>query len=65
MFKEIHINMIYIDFNKTDNYYEFIDGAGGKTIIPTSSVILVDDESGYISIKLTASRKTIGLLKKE
>lgn len=57
--------MIYIDFNKTDNYYEFIDGAGGKTIIPTSSVILVDDESGYISIKLTASRKTIGLLKKE
>lgn len=35
-----------------------------EVLMPASSVILVDDESGFISIKTTASRKTIGLLKK-
>lgn len=35
-----------------------------EVLMPASSVILVDDESGFISIKTTASRKTIGLLRK-
>ena len=34
------------------------------TLLPTNSTILLDDESGFISIKNTASRKTIGLIKK-
>ena len=34
------------------------------TLLPTKSTILVDDESGYISIKNTGSRKTIGLIQK-
>lgn len=33
------------------------------TLLPTNSTILVDDNSGFISIKNTASRKTIGLIK--
>lgn len=34
------------------------------TILPANSTILVDDESGFISIKNTGSRKTIGLIRK-
>lgn len=34
------------------------------TLLPTKSTILVDDESGFISIKNTGSRKTIGLIQK-
>ena len=34
------------------------------TLLPTNSTILVDDESGFISIKNTGSRKTIGLIQK-
>lgn len=48
---------------KTDSYYEFVGENGEKLIIPSTSVILVDDESGMKSIKSTASRATLGLLK--
>ena len=34
------------------------------TLLPANSTILVDDESGFISIKNTGSRKTIGLIQK-
>lgn len=34
------------------------------TLLPTKSTILVDDNSGFISIKNVASRKTIGLIRK-
>lgn len=33
-------------------------------ILPTDKTILVDDNSNLISIKNTASRKTIGLIQK-
>ena len=49
---------------KTDAYYLFEGDNGLKLIMPHDSVILVDDESGYISIKTTATRQTIGLLVK-
>lgn len=54
--------MIYTGYTKTDSYYEFV-GSEGKLIIPATDVVLVDDESGLISIKNTASRCTVGLLK--
>jgi len=56
--------MIFISYTKTDSYYEFITESGTKYLIPVQSVILVDDESGLIAVKNTASRKTIGLLRK-
>ena len=55
--------MIYTGYTQTDSYYEFT-GSEGKLIMPATDVILVDDESGMISIKNTASRNTVGLLKK-
>lgn len=54
--------MIYTSYTKTDAYYEFV-GSEGKLIMPASDVILVDDESGMLAIKNTASRCTVGLLK--
>lgn len=55
--------MIYDSYTKNDTFYEFIAGEV-KTIIPVTAVILVEDESDLLSIKLTASRKTVGLVPK-
>lgn len=55
--------MIFSSYNRTDSYYEFV-GDNGKYIIPLSDVILIDDTSGFLSVKLVASRKTIGLVPK-
>lgn len=52
--------MKFISYTKTDAYYEFVGENGEKYIIPTVDVVLVDDESGAVSVKNTASRKTIG-----
>lgn len=56
--------MIFVSYTKTDTYYEFVGDNGQKLIYPVSSIILTDDESGFIAVKNTASRQTIGLLKK-
>lgn len=53
--------MIYTGYTKTDAYYEFV-GDEGKLIMPATDVVLVNDDSGAISIKNTASRCTLGLL---
>ena len=50
--------MQYTSYTKTD--YEFTDSNGNKTLMPATSVILVDDESGLLSIKSVATRKTLG-----
>lgn len=47
-------------YTKTDTYFEFVGENGEKMIVPSVDVILIDDESGAISVKNTASRKTIG-----
>lgn len=52
--------MKFISHAKTDSYYQFIGENGEKYIIPTVDVVLVDDESGSVSVKNTATRKTIG-----
>ena len=58
------IRMQFISYSKTDTYYEFIGVNGEKMLIPATDVILVDDESGAVSVKNTASRCTIGYLVK-
>ena len=54
--------MRFVNYTKTDAYYEFVGEKGEKYLIPASDVILVDDESGAVSVKNTASRNTIGYL---
>ena len=57
--------MIFTSYTKTDTYYEFVGENGEKQIYPVGSIILTDDESGFIAVKNTASRQTIGLIKKK
>jgi len=56
--------MIFTTYNQTDTYYEFIGENGEKQIYPVGSIILTDDESGFIAVKNTASRQTVGLIRK-
>ena len=56
--------MIFESYTKTDTYYEFVGENGNKQIYPVNSIILTDDESGMIAVKNTASRQTVGLLRK-
>lgn len=56
--------MRFVSYTETDAYYEFIGENGEKYLIPSTDVILVDDESGAVSVKNTASRCTIGYLVK-
>lgn len=57
--------MRFISYTKTDTYYQFNGENGEKYLIPSTDVILVDDESNLLSIKLIATRKTIGTVPKE
>lgn len=54
--------MIFTTYNQTDTYYEFVTDKGEKVLMPSTDVILVDDESGLVSVKNTASRCTIGTI---
>lgn len=56
--------MKFISYTKTDAYYEFVGENGEKYIIPTVDVILIDDGSNLLSIKLVSSRKVIGTVPK-
>ena len=56
--------MIFVSYTKTDTYYEFVGEDGQKLIYPVNTIILTDDESGFIAVKNTASRQTIGLIAK-
>lgn len=56
--------MRFISYTTNDIYYEFVAENGTKVLIPASNVILIDDDSGFISIKLTATRKVIGVVPK-
>lgn len=56
--------MKFSSYNKSDNYYQF-NGDGGLTlVIPIDKIILVDDGSNLLSIKLIATRKVIGIVPK-
>lgn len=56
MFNKKYIMVI----NKNETYIELTDES--KTIlIPANAAILVDDESGLISVKTLATRKTIAV----
>lgn len=56
--------MIYSSVNKTDTYIELSEGEN-KLIMPLSSAIIVDDESGLKTIKSIGSRKNIASFKED
>ena len=54
--------MIYQSIQKVEDvWYKLIDENGNVSFYPQSSLILINDESGLLSIKTVASRKQIGL----
>lgn len=55
--------MNYSSMNKTSTYVELTEG-NNKMFIPTDKAIIVDDESGLLSIKTNGSRKTVATVKK-
>lgn len=56
--------MRFISYIQDDTFYEFIGENGLKLVAPVNSVILIDDNSGLLSIKLVSTRKTIGTVYK-
>lgn len=54
--------MIYNLIDKNDNYIELSEG-DNKLIVPSSAVIVVDDESELNTIKSISSRKNIASYK--
>ena len=50
-------------FTVTDTLYQFDFGDGKKAVLPRSFVILTDDQSGLLAVKVTGSRKTLFLSK--
>ena len=57
-----YYNMKFVSYTKTDAYYEFVGENNEKVIIPATSVVLIDDESGAITVKNTGSRCVVGYL---
>lgn len=56
--------MNFTSYVKGEGYYEFI-GDGVEYLVPETDVILVDDESGLLTIKLLATRKVVGTVPKQ
>ena len=55
--------MIYQSIEKIEDvWYKLIDENGSVSFYPQSSLILVNDESGLLSLKVVGSRKTLGLV---
>lgn len=60
MFIEKALIMRFTSYTKTDSFYIFNIEGGGKLYAPLSSVVLIDDNSGAVTVKYVASRKIIG-----
>lgn len=56
--------MIYTNYTENENYYELTGENGEVLLVPRANTIIVDDESGVLSIKGIASRQTIALVRK-
>lgn len=55
--------MVYFNsIEKANTYVELTTENNEKYVIPNDDVIFVNDNSGMVSVKNTASRKTIGLI---
>lgn len=55
----------YVSYTKDDSNYTFVDENGNKFMTPVGSIMLVDDNSGFISVKGIATRKTIAIVHKQ
>ena len=51
-------------YNLANGVYTFDFGGSKKQLYPETSIILVDDGSAFISVKNTATRKVIFLVRK-
>ena len=61
--KYILFKMTYQSIEKIEDvWYKLIDENGSVSFYPQSSLILVNDESGLLSLKVVGSRKTLGLV---
>ena len=56
--------MIYSNLNENENYYELAGDNGEVLLMPRANTIIIDDNSGVLSIKGTASRQTTALVRK-
>ena len=56
--------MKYNSYTKGEGWYEFI-ADDMKLLVPESDVILIDDESGALTIKNIVSRCSLGVVPKE
>lgn len=56
--------VIYESYTLENECYTFTSADGDVVLMPAATTILVDDNSGFISIKNTATRKTVGLIRK-
>ena len=54
--------MRFIDIETGDGYVTLTSDDGTKYMLPSSSIIVVDDYSGLKTIKLIATRKILGTL---
>ena len=54
--------MRFISYTQNDKYYEFLCEDGTKVLMPFSQVIIIDDNSGAITVKSIGSRSTIGYI---
>lgn len=55
--------MTYQSIEKIEDvWYKLIDENNNTSFYPQNSLILVNDESGLLSIKTVGSRKTLGLV---
>ena len=55
--------MEFTSYTKNEYAYEFISANGSKLILPFDAVIFIEEDDATV-IKLTASRKTVGIIKK-
>lgn len=54
--------MRFINIETGDGYVTLTSDDGTKYMLPSSSIIVVDDYSGLKTIKLIATRKVLGVL---
>lgn len=58
--------MVYFTSINKEKAFTRLETKNGEIyVIPNDDIVFVDDESGLVSVKNTASRKTVGVIRKE
>lgn len=64
MFKTKAINNMIFDSIVDKGSYWLLTSDVARVLIPKSHIFLVDDESGYITLRFASSRKNLGVVRK-